>query len=524
MIYLVLRHAADATPLTFDIVTLYSVKLTDAEQVLAVRRLHAGVHDQGADGAAAHLAAGRAHRGADRRLGRPRRRAAQDGRLRASCASRCRCSRSPPEQAFPLIMALAVDRHRLRRDGGAILQPDMKRLVAYSSVEPHGLRSCSGLYAFNNTGVTGGVLQMVNHGLSTGALFILVGYIYDRTPHAPDRASTAASGRIVPICVGALPGRRRCRRSACPGPNGFVGEFLILLGAFRAHPGPAASARSASCSAPSTCSPCTSASPSGRSTREANRTLTRPERPREILVAASHHRRVHRVDRASIPGRSSRASSRRSTVLLGRLERAGATRHLEAPGPPPSRLAPTEPTRRPLLDLARPRKQYRPFMANILTRVFGSANERTIKRCSRWSEIAALEEEYRAPAGLGVSGQDAPEWTARSPADEVSLDELLPEAFAVVREAARRTHRLRHYDVQLMGGIVLHQGGIAEMKTGEGKTLVATLPVVPERARRARACTSSPSTTTWPAATSSGWDASTSSSGSRRSASMARRL
>src|SRR5690606_7606759 len=57
-----------------------------------------------------------------------------------------------------------------------------------------------------------------------------------------------------------------------------------------------------------------------------------------------------------------------------------------------------------------------------------------------------------------------------------TLDDLLPEAFAVVREAARRTLGERHYDVQLMGGIVLHEGRIAEMKTGEGKTLVATLP------------------------------------------------
>lgn len=62
-------------------------------------------------------------------------------------------------------------------------------------------------------------------------------------------------------------------------------------------------------------------------------------------------------------------------------------------------------------------------------------------------------------------------------AEHESLDDILPEAFAVVREAAKRTLGQRHYDVQLMGGIVLHQGRIAEMKTGEGKTLVATLPV-----------------------------------------------
>ena len=68
---------------------------------------------------------------------------------------------------------------------------------------------------------------------------------------------------------------------------------------------------------------------------------------------------------------------------------------------------------------------------------------------------------------------------------------LLPEAFATVREAAKRTLGQRHFDVQLIGGMVLHEGKIAEMKTGEGKTLVATLPGLPERADRHAACTSS---------------------------------
>src|SRR5688500_19224847 len=61
-------------------------------------------------------------------------------------------------------------------------------------------------------------------------------------------------------------------------------------------------------------------------------------------------------------------------------------------------------------------------------------------------------------------------------ADGATIDELLPEAFAVVRETAKRTLRMRHFDVQMLGGMVLHNGKIAEMKTGEGKTLVATLP------------------------------------------------
>ena len=95
------------------------------------------------------------------------------------------------------------------------------------------------------------------------------------------------------------------------------------------------------------------------------------------------------------------------------------------------------------------------------------------------------------------------------------LDDLLPEAFAAVREAGKRTLGQRHFDVQLMGGAALHFGWVAEMKTGEGKTLVATLPVVPQRARRRAACTSSRSTTTSPSATPSGWARSTGSSGSR---------
>jgi preprotein translocase SecA subunit len=116
-------------------------------------------------------------------------------------------------------------------------------------------------------------------------------------------------------------------------------------------------------------------------------------------------------------------------------------------------------------------------MATFLTRLFGSANERTIKRMQPLvAEIAALEEEYRALPDSAFPAKTS-EWMARVTSEELSLDELLPEAFAAVREASRRTIGLRHYDVQCLGGVVLHQGRIAEMKTGEGKTLVATLPL-----------------------------------------------
>ncbi|QOC23205.1 preprotein translocase subunit SecA [Wenzhouxiangella sp. AB-CW3] len=112
----------------------------------------------------------------------------------------------------------------------------------------------------------------------------------------------------------------------------------------------------------------------------------------------------------------------------------------------------------------------------LITKIVGSRNERLIKRLHKDVEaINALEPEFQ-----NLSDDDLRECTVRlrqRHADGESLDELLPEAFAAVREASVRTLGLRHYDVQLIGGMVLHQGKIAEMKTGEGKTLVATLAV-----------------------------------------------
>ena len=114
-------------------------------------------------------------------------------------------------------------------------------------------------------------------------------------------------------------------------------------------------------------------------------------------------------------------------------------------------------------------------MAGILQKIFGGSNEKEVRRLWKIVErVNSLEErmEDLSPTGF-------PEMTARlkeRSAEGESLEELLPEAFALVREAARRTVGLRPYDVQVLGGIVLHQGRIAEMKTGEGKTLVATMP------------------------------------------------
>jgi preprotein translocase subunit SecA len=113
---------------------------------------------------------------------------------------------------------------------------------------------------------------------------------------------------------------------------------------------------------------------------------------------------------------------------------------------------------------------------SIFQRIFGSPNDRKVKAMgARAIKINALEPAMRALSDEALRGKTA-EFRDRL-AKGATLDNLLEEAFAVVREAARRTLGQRHYDVQLVGGMILHQGGIAEMRTGEGKTLVATAPV-----------------------------------------------
>src|SRR5712675_3095640 len=126
----------------------------------------------------------------------------------------------------------------------------------------------------------------------------------------------------------------------------------------------------------------------------------------------------------------------------------------------------------------------------VLTKVFGSSNERFLKairpaivRINEWEpEIQALsDDELRARTEkfkqqVAEAVKDAGTKEERKRLEQEALEEILPEAFAVVREASKRTTGMRHFDVQMIGGIVLHQGKISEMRTGEGKTLVATLP------------------------------------------------
>ncbi|MFN8004977.1 MAG: preprotein translocase subunit SecA, partial [Acidobacteriota bacterium] len=129
----------------------------------------------------------------------------------------------------------------------------------------------------------------------------------------------------------------------------------------------------------------------------------------------------------------------------------------------------------------------------FLTKIFGSANERLLKRLwpvvglinqfepeiKRLSddELRAKTQEFRERLAERLQGVDDLEPAARKQLQQEALDEILPEAFACVREASLRSTGMRHFDVQLIGGMVLHRGMIAEMRTGEGKTLVATLPV-----------------------------------------------
>jgi preprotein translocase subunit SecA len=116
------------------------------------------------------------------------------------------------------------------------------------------------------------------------------------------------------------------------------------------------------------------------------------------------------------------------------------------------------------------------MLPKFLTTIFGSRNDRLLKTYRRAvAQINALEPQFEALDDAALRAK-TDEFRQRL-ADGTALDDLLPEAFAVVREASKRTLKMRHFDVQLVGGIALHQGKIAEMRTGEGKTLTATLPV-----------------------------------------------
>ncbi|WP_370681141.1 preprotein translocase subunit SecA [Comamonas sp. GB3 AK4-5] len=113
---------------------------------------------------------------------------------------------------------------------------------------------------------------------------------------------------------------------------------------------------------------------------------------------------------------------------------------------------------------------------NFLTKLFGSRNDRLLKQYRKTvARINAMEPEFEKLSDEALRAK-TDEFRARL-AQGATLDDLLPDAFAVVREASKRVMKMRHFDVQLMGGMALHEGKIAEMRTGEGKTLTSTLPV-----------------------------------------------
>ncbi len=112
----------------------------------------------------------------------------------------------------------------------------------------------------------------------------------------------------------------------------------------------------------------------------------------------------------------------------------------------------------------------------FLTKLFGSRNDRLLKQYrATVTRINALEAAFEGLTDEALKAKTG-EFKARVAAGE-SLDAILPEAFAVVREGSKRVMKMRHFDVQLLGGMSLHHGKISEMGTGEGKTLTATLPV-----------------------------------------------
>ncbi len=116
------------------------------------------------------------------------------------------------------------------------------------------------------------------------------------------------------------------------------------------------------------------------------------------------------------------------------------------------------------------------MVLGLLKKIVGTRNDRELKRIQVYVEqINALEEGIQKLSDEQLKAK-TPEFKERFKGGE-SVEELLPEAFAVCRETSWRVLQMRHFDVQLIGGVALHEGKIAEMKTGEGKTLVATLAV-----------------------------------------------
>jgi len=147
-------------------------------------------------------------------------------------------------------------------------------------------------------------------------------------------------------------------------------------------------------------------------------------------------------------------------------------------GSPGSTVAPGARTQQVFMDWDKVSDRFGVFGERVgksLRRVFGDRNERLVKGLEPQIDAINSHEEWAQGLAMEDFAAHTEGWKAAVQKDEVTLDQLLPQAFALCREASRRTLGMRHFDVQLVGGITLHQGRIAEMMTGEGKTLMATL-------------------------------------------------
>ena len=200
----------------------------DGLQLLALRRVLPRLRDQGPDVPVPHLAARRPRRGADGGLGDPRRRAAQARRLRlhpvqpVALPGRVAYLRAADHRAQP-------DRDHLRRDrGDGPARPEEAGRVLVG--QPHGLRDPRASSCSRSRRMDGAILQMVNHGLITGALFLLVGVIYERT-HDRTIAKMGGLAALTPVYA-AIFGFFVFASAGLPALSGFVGEFLTLVGTF----------------------------------------------------------------------------------------------------------------------------------------------------------------------------------------------------------------------------------------------------------------------------------------------------
>ena len=193
---------------------------------------------------------------------------------------------------------------------------------------------------------------------------------------------------------------------------------------------------------------------------------TSPHLHYEILLNGQPINPLRLLDQAAkLPSQIGRTASTQPVDALP----SRSLESMEFPTAPETR--PSGPTSR-----AAPGPEPASMINTLLAKVIGTQNERELKRLRPLvARINELESAVTGLCGRGAARRAPPSSASASRRGE-SLDDVLPEAFAVVREAGRRVLNMRHFDVQLIGGMVLHGGRIAEMKTGEGKTLVATLP------------------------------------------------